>query len=85
MDTVSEADAEERTTELVQLLPAEWKDADVTAAGLEGLRTRDECKPLLAENLVRVGGRTAGWLDHVRRDALLLARRLLRHHVVGTS
>ena len=41
--------AEELTTELVQLLPAEWKDADVTAASLEGLRTRDDCKPLLAE------------------------------------
>ena len=41
--------AEEQTTELVQLLPAEWKDADVTAAGLEGLRTRDDCKALLAE------------------------------------
>jgi len=41
--------AEALTTELVQLLPAEWKDADVTAAGLEGLRTRDDCKPLLAQ------------------------------------
>jgi len=49
MDTVSEADAEERTTELVQLLPAEWRGADVTAASLEGLRTRDDCKPLLAK------------------------------------
>ena len=38
--------AGELTTELVQLLPAEWQDADVTAAGLEGLRTRDDCKPL---------------------------------------
>ena len=40
--------AEELTTELVELLPAEWKDANVTAAGLEGLRTRDDCKALLA-------------------------------------
>ena len=40
--------AEELTTELVQLLPAQWKDADVTAARLEGLRTRDDCKALLA-------------------------------------
>ena len=48
-DLVSAERAEELTTELVQLLPAEWKDADVTAASLEGLRTRDDCKPLLAE------------------------------------
>ena len=47
-DLVSAERAEELTTELVQLLPAEWKDADVTAAGLEGLRTRDDCKALLA-------------------------------------
>ena len=46
---VSAERAEDLTTELVQLLPAEWQGADVTAAGLEGLRTRDECKPLLAE------------------------------------
>ena len=41
--------AEQLTTELVQLLPEEWKDTDVTAASLEGLRTRDACKPLLAQ------------------------------------
>ena len=41
--------AEQRTTELVQLLPEEWKDTDVTAASLEGLRTREDCKPLLAQ------------------------------------
>ena len=41
--------AEELTTELVQRLPAEWRGADVTAASLEGLRTRDDCKLLLAE------------------------------------
>ena len=41
--------AEQLTTELVQLLPEEWKDTDVTAASLEGLRTRDDCKPLLAQ------------------------------------
>ena len=40
--------AEELTTELVQLLPAEWRGADVTAASLEGLQERDDCKPLLA-------------------------------------
>ena len=48
-DVVSAEGAEDLTTELVQLLPDEWKDADVTAASLEGLRTRDDCKPLLAE------------------------------------
>ena len=47
-DLVPAGLAEELTTELVQLLPAEWKDTDVTAAGLEGLRTRDDCKALLA-------------------------------------
>ena len=41
--------AEQLTTELVQLLPEEWKDTDVTAASLEGLRTRDDCKTLLAQ------------------------------------
>ena len=41
--------AEQQTSGLVQLLPEEWQDTDVTAASLEGLRTRDDCKPLLAQ------------------------------------
>ena len=41
--------AEELTTELVQLVPEELRDADVTAASLEGLRMRDDCKQLLAQ------------------------------------
>ena len=46
---VTDAEAAQRTDELVELMPAEWRGDSIKASDLGELRRREDCKKLLKE------------------------------------